>query len=66
MKPTTTEGEKPLGIAVATQGDQVILQFDQSIKWAALTPEAAQEVAGALVAHAKKCPSYKPLIITPV
>lgn len=66
MKPTVSDNNTPLGIAVADDGISVILQFDQKILWCALTPEAAQEIAGVLVERAKKCKDYKPLVIKPV
>lgn len=59
-----SEREGKLGISIANEGEFVILQFSTKTDWIALTPEAAQEIAGVLLERAKKCPGYKPLIIT--
>ena len=57
--------EQKLKIAVANDADHVIVQFNLKTDWIALTPEAAQEIAGILVERAKLCKGYKPLVITP-
>ena len=55
--------EGALSMAIGTEKGRVHIEFPKLVKWIALPPDMAIDVAEILIKHARECGSKKPLNI---